>query len=198
MKFILILFAFSQIVFTNINAYAQSDLERDLEYCSRACSRDCHRVIRRTQNLVDEVRRNCGVDDDDGRDRYSNIRMFHSDSCNGEYLGSFSSRMNCDDLRTVNQRVWGVEINGTCENIEDTTAIGACYALQNYSRRSVLMYRSDSCAGGLVAAVDSYTNCSQLARHVSSNVWAIKVNDSCINIADDTFSSACVRHQNER
>jgi hypothetical protein len=52
-------------------------------------------------------------------------------------------------------------------------------------------YHSDSCTGELQAFVGEHTNCAELSSHVPGTVWGIKINGTCVDIADQSFVSAC-------
>lgn len=57
---------------------------------------------------------------------------------------------------------------------------------------NVLIYRSDSCSGSIIASLNERSNCSQFSNS-GSDAWAVEVNGTCTNISDMSIQAACIR-----
>jgi hypothetical protein len=61
------------------------------------------------------------------RSTSAGIKFFHSDSCSSEILAISDGSTSCEEqAKAVSQSVWGIEINGTCQDISDTDFLSAC------------------------------------------------------------------------
>lgn len=121
------------------------------------------------------------------------VRLYRSDSCTGPLTGILSLNERCESVSSSLGDVWAISINGRCQNIKDTSAAKACYALKGMSSPSAIkIYTSDNCSSGtLVSYVDSRTRCENLRG--MSDAWGIEINGQCENIADTDIASACER-----
>lgn len=120
------------------------------------------------------------------------MKLYHSDSCSSGLIGILTSYSDCESMDSGNNNVWAVEMNGSCQNISDTSPARACRALKAaQSSNAIKIYNSDSCSGSLVAYVDSRTRCEGLRG--MPDAWGVMINGQCQNIADTDIVSACQR-----
>ena len=182
----------------SFGSYANANLEDRIRECERYCSYDCDRLVNRLDRRITRIANNCGYNNPRPRPPVGGVvKYYQSDSCRNNLLGSTRSERDCRDFaNNVRSQVWAVEIDGQCHDIVDTTAISACLAFANSSPRSVQLYQSDSCRNNLVANVNHRTNCDELARHITTRVWAIKSNGHCEDISDTNFVNACQLYKN--
>jgi hypothetical protein len=125
----------------------------------------------------------------------NSIEAYSTDSCNGGLTGLIGPTTQCEHMS--DRQVWGIKVEGRCINVADTTLRTACTNFKSVRNQgSVKLYSTDSCNGGLVAAVDRGTNCSALA-NTSQAVWGAEVNGQCINIQDTNLQRACELYKNQ-
>ena len=163
--------------------------------CSQQCSESCVRDAENTISDAREYLRACGARPDPRPPREeTEVAIYKSDSCSDNLVAIIDSRYNCDLLRS--ERAWAVRINGVCSDITDIDADKACMAFQAASSpRAIKLYKSDSCSGDLLAYVDQRTDCEELGNSLSSNVWAVKIDNTCKDITDTSFTGACMSFQ---
>ena len=159
--------------------------------CDYMCSNQCLDYAYDLQRTAQDIFSQCN-----GAPPRYEIEMYHSDSCSSELIARVNATTNCRELG-ANQIVWGVKIDGVCQNITDMPMVSACEAFAAvFSGGSTKLYHSDSCSGELVAIVSPNTNCDQLSRHVTSPVWGVESRGRCENISDSDFLTACRRFKN--
>ncbi|MBT4791497.1 MAG: hypothetical protein HON90_07995 [Halobacteriovoraceae bacterium] len=161
-------------------------------------------VIRNRHNRVDRTRPRVIVNRTRPRvvinpagPRYNNVELYHDDGrCKSRnYIQSIGPRTSCNTLYG-RKNVWGIKVNGVCENITDVDAVSAC-EMYKYSHipvnrvSTVQLYHDDgSCrASKLIANVDRYTNCNEMRHH--ERVWGVRVNGVCQDITDMDADRAC-------
>lgn len=119
------------------------------------------------------------------------VELFKSDSCNGDLVGIVGPATDCSRFSTT-ESVWGVRINGKCQDISDTNSQNACRIYQNAANpEAVKVYKSDSCRDSLVGIFSSYTNCETLEDSSGNSAWAIMVGEQCKDIADTSLKLSC-------
>lgn len=179
---------------------AKADLREDLNYCQRTCARECRGITAEVQRKVDDISRDCGFGGPIPPPPYRGelVRLYKSDSCSSNYLGAVDYMTNCEAFAGRSDSVWGIQVGGRCYNVADMSGGAACVAFGRITPDSVLLFKSDSCNGGLVAAVDRATDCRALGAALSESVWGIQVGGNCVNIADTDLVGACERFKNER
>lgn len=126
------------------------------------------------------------------------VLVYESDSCSGDLVAALDQSADCQVIaQKAKDNAWAVMIDGKCENITDTNAGVACEVYKGGgSPHAVYLYRSDSCSGDLIAAVNYTTDCSAAAKHVNGSIWGVKAaGDSCNNISDTNFLDACERYK---
>jgi hypothetical protein len=118
------------------------------------------------------------------------IKLYNSDNCNKDLLGSVGRDMNCSNFEK--DVIWAVSVDGKCLNITDVRGTAFC---QNYpaihEAKSLEIYEDDYCRKDLIAMIDETTDCDTLSG--SRRAWGIKVNGACQNINDMPLKSACER-----
>lgn len=55
----------------------------------------------------------------------SAVKLYHSDSCKDNLIAAIDNSTNCESLAGLD-RVWGIEINGQCQDITDLDIVPAC------------------------------------------------------------------------
>ena len=120
------------------------------------------------------------------------IGIYHSDSCAaGDLVGYVDEHSDCAALGASAAAAWGVRINGTCQDISDTSFAAACASFHSQVSGGVQLFRSDSCGGDLVASVGPTTDCDALAATATSAVWGVKFGNACHDVADTNVKAAC-------
>ncbi len=123
------------------------------------------------------------------------IEAYSTDSCNSGLTGLIGPATRCEQMS--DRQVWGIKVDGQCINVADTTLRTACGNFKTIRNpRAVKLYSTDSCASGLVAAVDRNTNCAEFASG-GQPVWGVQIAGQCINIQDTTLQRACEIYKNQ-
>lgn len=118
------------------------------------------------------------------------IFLYQSDTCSGELIANLRPGFDCSLI--AGKRVWGVRINGRCEDIHDMFGSAVCVAFKAAgSNRAIQLYNSDSCSSSLMAYVDRRTDCNELARAVTARVWGVRIDGVCNDISDTDVETAC-------
>lgn len=119
-----------------------------------------------------------------------NVELFRSDSCGSDLVGIVNPTTDCGRFSTTD-KVWGIRVNGKCQDIDDTTAQNACRMYQNAGNtEAVKVYKSDSCSDSLSAIFSTYSNCDSVSDS-GNNAWAIMVGNQCMDISDTTLKKSC-------
>lgn len=170
--------------------YSAKEEARYLQSRFRVDTRNLTIRLDQAESLIEQAKRG-GNRPPQPPPRSNVIELYHSDSCSGGLIGIVNYRSNCDtDFRGSD--AWGIKVNGRCLNIADMPASRACKAFRDMHEGSTLIYHSDSCSGGLVAAVDYNTDCRDLAG--LSDAWGIqRPGRTCENIQDMNIVQACER-----
>lgn len=120
-----------------------------------------------------------------------NVELFRSDSCRDSLVGLVNPGTDCSRFSTSDS-VWGIRVNGVCQDIDDTNAQNACRTFQNAGNtEAIKVYKSDSCRDSLVAIYSTYTNCDAIDNSSGNNAWAIMVGNQCQDIADTSLKMSC-------
>lgn len=158
--------------------------------CNYSCSRQCINEARQTIREARDYLRECGEDNDHGGGGGGNVSLYHSDNCSSDLIANLRPGFDCSLI--ADKRVWGIRINGQCEDISDMDGSAACIAFKAAgSNRAIQLYHSDNCQDSLIATVDRRTDCSELARVISERVWGIRVDGVCSDISDTDIETAC-------
>lgn len=60
------------------------------------------------------------------------VKLYHNDHCNGSLIANVNYQTNCEELgQHISTRVWGIKVNGQCEDISDTDFVSACRLYKN-------------------------------------------------------------------
>lgn len=193
MKYIFTFFAL-----TLMSLPSQAGLWEDLNSCEWTCDFSCRELTQTVVRKARKVQRVCNFRPQPPRPELS-IEAWRSDTCSSSYLASFNRTTNCSEMAShVTSYVWAVKLGEVCYNTHDMPFLSACNLLKELSSpRSVKFYRSDSCSGGLMAAVSPRTDCNEFSQLTNTYVWAIEVNGECRNINDTSFLNACQLYKHE-
>jgi hypothetical protein len=124
---------------------------------------------------------------------YGAVKLFKSDSCSNELIAFVDRFSDCSDHSSSGSDVWGVEIGGTCYNVEDMSARVACNRFAGgFVPGAVKAFKSDSCSGNLIASFHNRTRCDELPAS-GNDVWAVEIDGTCQNITDTSLQQACIR-----
>lgn len=120
-----------------------------------------------------------------------NVELFRSDSCRDSLVGIVNPGTDCSRF-SASDSVWGIRVNGVCQDIGDTNAQNACRTYQNAGNtEAVKVYRSDSCRDSLVGIFSTYSNCDSVDDSSGNNAWGIMVGNQCKDIADTSLKMSC-------
>lgn len=159
--------------------------------CTYSCNQACRDYADQMAFRLAQINRGCGFPSNPGNAPRSRVEFFNSDTCSGDLIGAADPSSNCEKFRGA-ARAWAVQFNGKCFDINDTDAVGACYAHRSAAQPNAIYYfSSDNCTGELMASSAPGDDCKLIGKYVSSTVWAVEINGVCRDIIDTTFTKAC-------
>lgn len=179
---------FGKILYTGLILAAAFTVQA--EDCSHTCSASCVRQAQQTKAIAQNYLEACGATPDPGNGGGGSVSLYKSDRCDDDLVAVLNSNSDCRSF--ANTRVWGVMVNGQCQDIRDVSGDVACEAFRaGSSRRAVGLYKSDKCDDDMVAYIDRKSDCEQMARKINSRVWGVTIDGQCQDIADTDFVTAC-------